>query len=73
MEKNQVITGAGTAGVAFVIGLAEAAPTVENLTPLCSGICGSCGGGCIAAVGTVAWISAVAFYKKYRQGADHHE
>jgi hypothetical protein len=74
MDKEQWLVGAGAAGVTATASIGETTiPALHYVVPLCTGACGACGGGCMAAIGAVAWISAVAFYKKHHQEAEHHE
>lgn len=72
MNKEAIGTGAGAAATSV---LSAAAPTIvpalQPFVALCNGICGACSGGCIAAVGSVGWISVMAMYHRYKKETDN--
>ncbi|MBC3535676.1 hypothetical protein [Megasphaera hominis] len=71
MKKFTMLASSGAAGTAF---LSSAAETASGAAPLCNGICGTCGGGCVIAIAAVAWMGATAFYKKkHKEGDADHE
>lgn len=74
MNKEALGSGVGAAAVSLA---STAVPTVvsalQQTIPLCSGVCGACSGGCVAAVCTVAWIGAAAWYHRHKKGEHGHE
>lgn len=43
---------------------ASAAPFASGTVPGCTGVCGSCGGSCIASVGALLWLGCCTYLKK---------
>lgn len=73
MNKEALGSGIGAAAVSLAsTAVPEAVPVLQQTIPLCSGVCGACGG-CIAAVSTVAWIGAAAWYHRHKKGEVRHE
>lgn len=70
MNKEALGSGVGAAAVSLA---STAVPTLQQTIPLCSGVCGACSGGCAAAVCTVAWIGAAAWYHRHKKGEHGHE
>lgn len=69
MNKKELTAGAGAAGTVFAANAAASAvPTISAVSPLCTSVCGTCGGGCIVGIGAVLWLSAAAAYKTYKGG-----
>lgn len=74
MNKESVGSGVGAAAVSLAsTAIPTVVPALQQTIPLCSGICGVCSGGCVAAVCTAAWISVAAWYHRYKKGEDGHE
>lgn len=43
------------------------APVTANTLPYCTGVCGSCGGGCVGSIGALLWMGACALTKHKRE------
>ena len=43
---------------------AAAAPVVSGALPGCTGVCGACGGSCLAGVSALAWLGCCVYFKK---------
>ena len=44
--------------------LAPLAPAASGTLPYCTGVCGACGGSCIASACAVIWLGCCAYFKK---------
>lgn len=43
---------------------AAAAPYTAGTLPCCTGVCGSCGGTCIASAGALLWLACCTYLRK---------
>lgn len=69
MNKEALGSGVGAAAVSLAsTAVPTVVPALQQTIPLCSGVCG-----CAAAVCTVAWIGAAAWYHRHKKGEHGHE
>lgn len=74
MNAKHAVAGACAAGAAFAVqAAASAGSAVSGAAPLCTAVCGTCGGGCLAVLGSAVWLSAAAAYGKYRKKKEQKE
>ena len=71
MERRDILMGAGATGISLLpAATAAVLPSLQSV-PLCTGVCGSCGGGCVGAIGATLWIAACAWRNRQREIISH--
>jgi len=68
-KQNDVIMATGAAGISLLPAVSAAVFPALRSVPLCTGVCGSCGGGCLGGVGALVWIACCAYRNRKRKEA----